>query len=202
MPRTGASRAREPTHLAASVLHDVLVMGTASASRSPRRRRVLVLVAVVAAVALGCVTWWVFMRTLGDGDPGGERRAVASQVSSALPPRAQVLQVGDGRSRRDSCDGRPGTEGWSAIVVAYQFTTDDSSESVVTHASRAMAAQHWTQTGRDEGQLGPVLTWTKTVTSGVTARATLAPEGRASGRPVSWDLSAVVPPAGKAASGC
>jgi hypothetical protein len=151
---------------------------------------------------VGCVGCWASIRSLDDGDPGGQRLAVASEVSAAVPPRAQVLQVGDGTSRRDSCDGRPGTEGWSAIVVAYQFTTEDSSASVVAHASEAMAAQHWTQTGREEGQLGPVLTWTKTVTSGVTARATLAPQGHASAQPTSWDLSAVVPPAGTAASGC
>jgi hypothetical protein len=163
---------------------------------------VLVLAVVSAVIAVGCVGWWASIRSLGEGDPGGERRAVASQVSSAVPEGAQVLQVGDGTSRRDSCDGRPGTEGWSPIVVAYQFTTDDSSASVVAHASRAMAAQHWTQTSRDEGPLGPVLTWTKTVTSGVTARATLAPEGHLSGQPTSWDLTAMVPPAGQAASGC
>lgn len=127
---------------------------------------------------------------------------VARQVLVALPPSAQVSQHSDATSTMESCDGRPGTQGWSDVVVSYQFTVAESSASVLAGASKAMAKARWTPTGQLHSPLGPGLTWTKPVSSGVTARATLAPATRGLGQPPYWDLTAMVPPAGKPASGC
>ena len=127
---------------------------------------------------------------------------VARQVLVALPPGAQVTQHSDATSKMESCDGRPGTQGWSDIVVSYEFTAAESPAAVLAGASKSMARAQWRTTGRLHSPLGPGLTWAKPVSSGVTARAMLAPGTSGLGQPSYWDLSAVVPPAGKAASGC
>jgi hypothetical protein len=166
-------------------------------ARRPVGRAALFLVVVVA------VTWAARSHsTESGGDPGGSRLMVARQVGVALPPRARVTQHSDTTSKMDSCDGRPGTQGWSDIVVSYEFTVAEPPASVLASASKAMARVQWTTTGQLHTPLGLGLTWTKPVSTGVTARATLAPGTRGLGQPPYWDLSAVVPPAGKAVSGC
>jgi hypothetical protein len=165
--------------------------------RRPVGRAALFLVAVVA------VTWAARTHsTDSGGDPGGSRLMVARQILVALPPGAQVAQHSDATSRMESCDGRPGTQGWSDIVVSYEFTVSEPPASVLASASTAMARARWTTTGQLHSPLGAGLTWTKPVSSGVSARATLAPATRGLGQPPYWDLSAVVPPAGKEVSGC
>lgn len=167
-------------------------------ARRPLGRAALFLLVVVA------VSWAAraHSATGGGADPGGTRRRVANQILVALPQGAQVSQDSDGTARMSSCDGRPGTQGWSDIVVAYRFTVAASPTSVLEGASAAMARTHWTKTGQLHSPLGDGLTWTKPVVSGVSARATLAPGTRGPGQPAYWDLTAVVPPAGTAASGC
>lgn len=185
-----------------SEMHDALMTGVVAVATGSRGRRG-VWVSVAFVVLLAVVAWATRAHLRSDGgDPGGARRAVASQARSALPQGAAVVQDGDGTSLRSSCDGRPGTEGWSDIVVSYRFTTAAPSASVLAHAASAMATQHWAAMGHLDSPLGPGLTWAKPVTAGVSARATLTLGSPGPGQPTYWDLAAVVPPAGKAVSGC
>lgn len=179
------------------VLDNVRMSEPTPPTKRPVGRAALFLLVVVA------VSWAARAHSAtGGGDPGGTRRRVANQILVALPQGAQVSQDSDGTSRMSSCDGRPGTQGWSDIVVAYRFTVAVPPASVLEGASAAMARAHWTSAGRLHSPLGDGLTWTKPVISGVSARATLAPGTRGPGQPPYWDLTAVVPPAGTAASGC
>lgn len=165
-------------------------------ARRPIGRAALFLLVVVV------VAWAAKAHSaVSGGDPQGARRAVARQILVALPPGARVTQNSDGTSRMDSCDGRPGTQGWSDIVVSYEFTVAEAPAAVLSGASTAMARAHWTMTRRLSSPLGSGLTWTKPVNSGVSARATLSPATGGPGQS-SWDLTAVVPPAGKAVSAC
>ena len=51
---------------------------------------------------------------------------------------AKVLSHSTGVPIWDSCDGRPGTQGWSDVINAYQFTSARSAATVVVNAEASM----------------------------------------------------------------
>ena len=49
----------------------------------------------------------------------------------AVPSDAKVQNHSVGPPIWDSCDGRPGTQGWSYVINAYQFTSAPCPATVV-----------------------------------------------------------------------
>lgn len=135
------------------------------------------------------------------GDPGGVRQKSLRSISVALPSEALVQHHSAGGPIRDSCDGQPGTEGWSLVSNNYQFTSARSAEAVITTAQAGLKGAGWTQTSAITSP-APLVVWTKTVSEGVVAHAQLSIGSPGSRGPSYWDLGATAPPAGTPASGC
>ena len=160
---------------------------------------------IAAAAALAMAVPWVVAASRGGhvgGDPDGVRLAALRQVSAALPPGAVIQEHEDAAPSWTSCDGRPGTEGWSDVLADWQFTSTQPGDRVRAHAAARMAALHWSAAGSPTTPLGPVLEWTKVIRPGVRAHAQLSLGQSGPGQPSYWELSAVTPPEGPAASGC
>jgi hypothetical protein len=138
------------------------------------------------------------------GDPGGVRQRTLRTISVAVPSDAKVQSRSVGRPLWDSCDGRPGTQGWSDVVDAYQFTSARSAATVVAGAKASMKVAGWKLKSTSASPLGPSVVWTKTVSDNVVAQAMLAVGTRGPSRhsPSYWDFVASAPPAGTRASGC
>jgi hypothetical protein len=144
---------------------------------------------------------------LGDdpgGDPGGVRQQTLHSISAAVPRDAKVQSHSVGRPIWDSCDGRPGTQGWSDVVDDYQFTSASSAATVVAGAKASMKIAGWKLTSTSASPLGPTVVWTKTVSGNVVAQAMLAvgTRGPSQHSPSFWDFVASAPPAGRRVSGC
>ena len=122
----------------------------------------------------------------------------------AVPSDAKVQSHSTGGPIWDSCDGRPGTQGWSDVINSYQFTSARSAATVVENAEASMKIAGWKLTSTSASPLGPSVVWTKAVSSNVVAQAMLAVGTRGPSRhsPSFWDLVASAPPAGTRASGC
>jgi hypothetical protein len=138
------------------------------------------------------------------GDPGEVRQQTLRSISVALPRNAKVQSHSVGRPIWDSCDGRPGTQGWTDVVEDYQFTSARSAHMVVAGAEANMKIAGWKLISTPTTPLGPSAVWTKTVSGNVVAQALLAVGTRGPSRhsPSYWDLGASAPPAGRRASGC
>lgn len=167
--------------------------------------------ACLAGGELGCcriaITATLAFRHPG-GDPGGDPRGVRRQtlrsISVAVPSDAKVQSHSAGGPIWDSCDGRPGTQGWSDVINAFQFTSARSAATVVANAEATMKIAGWTLISTPSTPLGPSARWTKPVSGNVVAQALLAVGTRGPNRhsPSYWDLTASAPPAGRRASGC
>lgn len=177
--------------------------GDVQAGATAPRRRLWWLIAAAAALAMA-VPWAVAASRscYAGGDPGGVRLAALRQVSAALPSGALIQEHVDAAPSRTSCDGRPGTEGWSDALADWRFTSTQSRDQVRAHAAARMAALHWTATGASSTPLGSTLGWSRAIRPGVLAHAQLSLGQSGPGQPPDWELSAVAPPEGKAASGC
>ncbi|MGN6634458.1 MAG: hypothetical protein ACTHJ6_03205 [Oryzihumus sp.] len=179
------------------------VRGDAQAAPTTPLRRLWWLFAAAAALAVA-VPWVVAASRGGPacGDPGGVRLAALRQVSPALPPGAVIQEHVEAAPSQTSCDGRPGTEGWSDVLADWQFASTQATDQVRAHAAAQMAALHWGAASSSDTPLGPVLEWTRIIRPGTQAHAQLS-LGRSGPGPLAyWELSAVAPPVGKAASGC
>lgn len=179
------------------------VRGDVLAAPTTPRRRLWLVLAVAATLAMA--TPWVVAASRGGragGDPGGLRLQALRQVAAALPAGADVEQRTEAAPLWGSCDGRPGTEGWSTVLVAYQFTAGLPKQRVRAHVAAEMTALHWTAAGSSPSPLGPVLEWTRDVRPGVPAHAQLSLGQSGPGHAAYWELTAMAPPEGKAASGC
>jgi hypothetical protein len=183
-----------------------LVPTTRGVKPARRKQRAWLAGGLAVAVAGIAITATLAFRHPG-GDPGGDPRGVRQQtlrsVSVAVPRGAKVQSHSVGRPIWDSCDGRPGTQGWSDVVDAYQFTSARSAATVVANAEATMNAG-WTLISTPSTPLGPSARWTKPVSGNVVAQALLAVGTRGPNRhsPSYWDLTASAPPAGRRASGC
>jgi hypothetical protein len=183
--------------------HQELVKTTPAGKPGRRKQRALLaggLSVVVAGIAIAAT----FSVRHPGGDPGGVRQQVLRSISVAIPGDAKVQVHSVGRPIWDSCDGRPGTHGWSDVVDAYQFTSARSAATVVAGAEENMKIAGWRLTSTSTTPLGPSAVWTKTVSGNVVAQALLAvgTSGPNSTGPSYWDLGASAPPAGTRVSGC
>jgi hypothetical protein len=114
-------------------------------------------------------------------------------AAAALPADAVVIYRHDIGPRQDSCDGRPGTQGWTEIVVQIHFRTTQSATTVLQNAEAPMAKQGWKQTIRsDRAQF-----WTMPVNTDPSAGAVLQHDDDST-----WTLYAHANARGELASGC
>jgi hypothetical protein len=104
--------------------------------------------------------------------------------------------------KRNSCDGREGTFGWSQIAVIVNFRTDMPADSLLLSAGGPMEAAGWSKRGTLSSPIGPGQGWTRTLADGTNALASLTPGTRDNGATIIWQLSAYAPPHGQQASGC
>jgi hypothetical protein len=159
------------------------------------------------AVAGTAITATVAFRHPGvdpGGDPGGVRQQTLRSISVAVPNDAKVQSHSAGGATWDSCDGRPGTQGWSDVINAYQFTSARSAATVVANVEASMKIAGWKLTSTSASPLGPSVVWTKAVSGNVVAQTMLAVGTRGPSRhsPSFWDFVASAAPAGTRASGC
>jgi hypothetical protein len=145
----------------------------------------------------------------GDPDPGGQIMTVLKSVESAVPPNATDVSRRYDQAVWDSCDGRPGTSGWTQIMVTLTFRSTRLPNAVVSWVIDHLQTSGW--------PLRPVTLPPGAVSSGVPVDAglwfqrTLANGAKASallseqtrdGSANSWLLTATAPPDGPVASGC
>lgn len=163
---------------------------------------------VIVIVLLTAGGWWLFNRTQDSGDPGGKVLNQLVPAASALPgygtsslpwvsnPSLSRAYVIKSEPRRDSCDGRAGTQGWGQAVVQAGFAWTGTTAELISQVGGHLAAIGWHRVSTGTTSSGGV-SWAKQLTNGSIASVSLAPE-----QTPNWELVAVAPPVGKAASGC
>jgi hypothetical protein len=127
------------------------------------------------------------------GDPGGHVLSQLASVISAIPSTATKSYVWKMEPTQDSCDGRPGTQGWSEVVVQSAFKWPESEQSLSEAMAARLASLGW---GQPAGSIPGSTAWAKTLANGSVARLTVDSEG------TYWQLDAIAPPIGAAATGC
>ena len=159
---------------------------------------------VVAGTAIAATVELRHLGAAAGNDPGGVRQQTLRSIAGAVPSDAKVQNHSVGGPSWDSCDGRPGTEGWSDVINSYQFTSARSTATVVANVEASMKIAGWKRTSTSASPLGPSVVWTKAVSGNVVAQAILAVGTRGPSRhsPSYWDFVASAPPAGTRASGC
>lgn len=187
--------------------HQELTRTTPRVNPGKGKLRAWLVGGLAVAVAGTAIAATLELRHLGvapGGDPGGVRQQTLRSISVAVPSDAKVQSHSVGGSIWDSCDGKPGTQGWSDVINSYQFTSARSAATVVANTEASMKIAGWKLTSTSASPLGPVVVWTKAVSGSVLAQAMLAVGTRGPSRhsPSYWDFVASAPPAGTRASGC
>ncbi len=169
---------------------------------------VVVLIAAIVAANI------IFRSSTPTGDPG---RKVMDQLvptvsalpgygTSALPWVSQIPQSMVApyaiklEPHQDSCDGRPGTQGWSQVVVQSGFRWKGSFHALISFMHARLSDLGWTAVHESRPQDPPGQSWTKTLTNGSRANLNVTQEGGPTSS--TWQLDAIANPIGKAASGC
>jgi len=148
----------------------------------------LLLVVVVAAGI------WLWIGAQPTGDPGGRVLDQLRPATAALPSDARIVYRNEVEPRWDSCDGRPGTEGWNDVVMQVHFTTATADINVLSNADAALRRLGWLpDTSRPAGS-----SWRKALANGTTARASLEHDVGQD----AWTLFVLAPPVGRRVSGC
>jgi hypothetical protein len=138
----------------------------------------------------------------GDPDPGGRILDALKTVQAAVPSDATDVSTQYAEPHWDSCDGRPGTEGWSDVTVDVSFSSDRPGQELVGGAAPELAAAAWSVERADTSPLGPYESWTRTLDDGTILHASLGPGTPDNGATIIWYLYASAPPHGRRASGC
>ena len=86
--------------------------------------------AFVGMVLAGLLGLILFSSSNRSGDPGGHVLSQLTPVISAIPSVATTSYVWKMEPKQDSCDGRPGTQGWSQVVVQSAFKWPGSEQSL------------------------------------------------------------------------
>jgi hypothetical protein len=168
-------------------------------------RYVVALIIVVGLLVGGLI---LFTRGSSSGDPGGRILDQLVPADSALPgygtpslpwrtePSLSQPYLIKTEPFGDSCDGRPGTQGWSDVVVQAGFSWSGTSDALIASVGSRLTALGWQQAFAPSAiEAG----WRKRLDNGSTAGAmlNLDPTG-----PPGWEFVATAPPLGKAPSGC
>jgi hypothetical protein len=180
--------------------------------RRPRHpARTAVLVVAVFLIVGACITWLVWPGNPSGGDPGGRvMNQLTPTVSSIpgygtaalpwvhqIPPSLDASYIMKMEPKPDSCDGRPGTQGWSQVVVQSGFRWDGGLASLVAYMEPRLADIGWTLRPQPLPSNPPGQSWTKTLANGTRAYLGVGQEGSNH-----WELVAEGEPVGRAASGC
>ena len=160
--------------------------------RGPRWRYAVILgLVILAAFAI-----WSAVSPSASGDPGGRILVELQPVGYAVPKNSQIVYRNDAEPLWDSCDARPGTFGWDAVVVQIHFRSPFSSADIESNADAQMRKLGWMPDDRSSTSI-PAVAWTKQLQNVTEAKAHLELEGDGA-----WTLIASAPPVGPRAHGC
>lgn len=151
-------------------------------------------VVLVAAIAAGI--GWGLMSS-ASGDPGGKVLAQLVPVVSALPSGTPTTYLWKMEPTQSSCDGIAGTQGWSQVVVQAAFRWRKSPKALFAEMNQRLIRIGWSH-GASQKSSPPGHQWTRRIWNGTKADLTVDKEPSSS----LWQLDAVAPPVGRAASGC
>jgi|GEM_PF-2212856 hypothetical protein len=170
--------------------------------------------AALAVVLVGTVgaVWAAWSRIDPDGDPGGQvmdqltptLAALPGDGTPALPTVSQLPTSPDApyvitmEPHRDSCDGRPGTQGWSQVVVQAGFHWTRGLPQLVARMAPRLAELGWK--GVRQPPTSGTATWSKPLRTGGDGFLSVSSEGDPS--PSFWQFDVTGDAIGKAASGC
>ncbi|MHB1088190.1 MAG: hypothetical protein ACYC19_05435 [Acidimicrobiales bacterium] len=177
----------------------------------PGRRLVTWILGVGVLVVVVGVWAFAVRSPVATGDPGA---AVMNQLTptvsalpgygtSAVPWVSQIPQSLKSsfaiklEPHQDSCDGRPGTQGWSQVVVESRFRWSRSIGALISFMRTRLTQLGWTAVPQSRPQDPPGQSWTKTLSNGSRADLNVTQEGSPT-----WQLVATAKPVGKPASGC
>ncbi len=118
----------------------------------------------------------------------------------AVPDGATNVTVTYAEPHWDSCDGREGTHGWSSIGVYISFRTGMTPDPLLVYASARIKTAGWSESMTLSSPLGPGQQWTRTLSNGTIAGASLTPG--TDGATTRWELAATAAPYGQQVSGC
>ena len=178
-------------------------------------RRPAMLIGSIAVVALVAVGIWAFWASIDpSGDPGGQVMAQLTPTATALPgygtaglpwvdqipPSLDAFYIVKMEPHRDSCDGRPGTEGWSQVVVQAGFHWTGGLPSLVDHMDPRLTPLGWVEVPQPPSVYPPTATWAKSLRPGGNGVLSVTEEGGTGSS--NWELVATGHPVGRAASGC
>ncbi len=122
------------------------------------------------------------------GDPDGRILRALSTPAHA-PTGAKVTRRQAVEPYWDSCDGRPGTQGWDDVTVDVEFSSAEPEPQVESAVDASFRAAGWKPVGDD---------WWTGRAAGSAAHASLQRSSDGGG----WELVATARPVGRAVSGC
>lgn len=161
------------------------------------RRAVVAVIGLVVLLVVGGVAFGIVQSGPSGGDPGGRILSQLKPISLAVPPTAVIGYAHYVEPQMDSCDGRPGTQGWDDVVVQIYFQWSGSSSSLLSYAKDRMSKLGW-GAYKVEIQNGvPGGDWIKQLGNGSVAQVQLGAESYGG-----WTLFATAPPIGRRTSGC
>jgi hypothetical protein len=161
-----------------------------------RRTATIAVGAVVLVAALAAGIGWGLISS-ASGDPGGKVLAQLVPVVSAIPSGTSMTYLWKLEPTQDSCDGIAGTQGWSQVVVQTAFRWRKSPQALFVVINERLLRIDWGH-GASQNSSPPGYQWTKKLSNGTRADLTIDKEPSST----LWQLDAVAPPVGKAASGC
>lgn len=171
--------------------------------------------AIVGVVLAVVVTVLFYSRgSAPTGDPGGTVMDQLVPTVSALPGYGTsalqwVSQIPQSLGAsyaikiepfQSSCDGRPGTQGWTQVVVQAGFRWKGSLGALVPFMHGRLTELGWTVVHESRPQDPPGQSWTRTLANGSRANLNVTQEGGPTSS--KWQLDATANPVGKAGSGC
>jgi len=154
---------------------------------------------VTGGLGLGVLITAVINAAVPTGDPGGRILAELEPTAAAVPGGANILYRQAVEPRWDSCDGRAGTFGWDDVVLVVHFASGLRPEAVAGNADATLRPLGWVPEYSHQDANGMAIGWTKTLSSGATAKAQLTDQDL---DPTTWTLYVGAPPVGPRASGC
>jgi hypothetical protein len=154
-------------------------------------------IGLVVVLVAGGVAFWITRSGPSGGDPGGRILSQLKPTSLAVPLTAVTGYANYVEPRMDSCDGRPGTQGWDDVVVQIYFQWSGDSSSLLSYAKDRLSKLGW-GAFKVQAQNGvPGGDWIKQLSNGSVAQVQLGAEPYGG-----WTLFATAPPIGRRASGC
>jgi hypothetical protein len=104
---------------------------------------VVAVIGVVVLLVVGGAAFWIARSGPSGGDPGGGILSQLKPTSLAVPPTATISYAHYDEPQMDSCDGRPGTQGWDDVVVQIYFQWSGSSSSLFSYAKGRLSKLGW-----------------------------------------------------------